>query len=205
MSIKTGLRALAIGVAMVCGAAGAEAATIPWEGTLSTSSSAIQSFFLPLDIAGDISEPFMLSVAGRVTSYYSAGGTGYAQIFGQVNGEASSIYSSDGSFYDSVQVAPFGPCCHYLPALVMVEDGQSKLSVSGSILLVSLPPYTPGQILGPSPLQSASYKLFISAPDNVGLHVTPIPGALPLFASVLGIGGWLGYRRKWAQDRAATA
>ena len=33
----------------------------------------------------------------------------------------------------------------------------------------------------------------------------PVPGALPLFASVLGIGGWLGYRRKQAQRAAAAA
>src|SRR3712207_328257 len=39
---------------------------------------------------------------------------------------------------------------------------------------------------------------------NGGLHhpkrgkliETPVPGALPLFASALGIGGWLGYRRR---------
>jgi hypothetical protein len=147
MSIKTGLRALAIGAALVCGAVGGEAATITWEGTLSTSSSASQSFFLPLDIAGDISEPFMLTVAGSVAGYYSAGGTGYAQIVGKIDGEASSIYSSDGSFYDYVQVAPFGSCCHHLPALVMVQDEQSNLSISGSIFLASFPPYTPASLL----------------------------------------------------------
>jgi hypothetical protein len=37
------------------------------------------------------------------------------------------------------------------------------------------------------------------------LPAVPIPGALPLFASVLGIGGWLGYRRKQAQRAAAAA
>jgi hypothetical protein len=34
---------------------------------------------------------------------------------------------------------------------------------------------------------------------------TPLPGAFPLFASVLGLGGWLGWRRKWSQNQPAPA
>ena len=35
-----------------------------------------------------------------------------------------------------------------------------------------------------------------SAADAANVSQTPIPGALPLFASVLGLGGFLGWKRQ---------
>jgi hypothetical protein len=56
---------------------------------------------------------------------------------------------------------------------------------------------------GPSPL-----TLLPLLPDSLALPEppppVPLPGALPLFASVLGVSGWLGYRRKRAQRQAAA-
>jgi hypothetical protein len=99
----------------------------------------------------------------------------------------------------------FGSNCPTVPPCTMLEcvpgDGSNRLSLGGAVLLPSTWDLTLTLVSG-EPSGSAG---FTAESIFVQEKIFPLPGALPLFASGLGVLSLLGWRRKRKAAALAAA
>jgi hypothetical protein len=201
MTIKVGLRALVVGVAMLCGVA-AEAATYTlFSGSIvNTGGAIVLPFDAAIPIGGDLSTPAYAVVSANITNYSTPApsdpfGNQYTAFVG---GTANGV-----NFQDNINdCGPGGGCApgRFISATVPLSEINNILNLAGSIVLIwSWPPFIPQ---GPGTF-AFSYNVSVALPD--GLVPTPLPAAAPMLASVLGIGGLIGWRRKRKQRQVASA
>jgi hypothetical protein len=202
MSIKTGLRALAVGAAMVCGVVSAEAAT--WQLPILGGSGSFT-------IEGDITDTTMLTfelftyywpaIITRPNDYYALNTN--INLYVPGTQESVALLGPPTSYFyrGTCNVFPCEPT--YYDAISSYSKADITVTSEFNIINYFY------QSAGVPSVYFGGGTLLLTLPDGLAPSIgtvypttTPLPGALPLFASVLGIGGWLGLRRKRLQNQS---